>query len=207
MDFQTWLSFAGASFILSLAPGPDNIFVLMQSVIYGRSAGLKIVSGLCTGLLVHTLLVAVGVSALIRASETAFFCLKAAGALYLAYLAVMAWKAPSTPMAEEKGEVKEAMSFSKWWSRGFIMNLTNPKVIIFFLAFFPQFLLPGENTEVQILMMGLTFIVATVIVFGAIACFAEFVREKISSARVQQIINRTGAVIFMGLAVSLAFSV
>ena len=73
MDFQTWLSFAGASFILSLAPGPDNIFVLMQSVIYGRSAGLKIVSGLCTGLLVHTLLVAVGVSALIRASETAFF--------------------------------------------------------------------------------------------------------------------------------------
>lgn len=114
MDFQTWLSFAGASFILSLAPGPDNIFVLMQSVIYGRSAGLKIVSGLCTGLLVHTLLVAVGVSALIRASETAFFCLKAAGALYLVYLAVMAWKAPSTPMAEEKGEVKDAMSFSKW---------------------------------------------------------------------------------------------
>ena len=110
-------------------------------------------------------------------------------------------------MAEEKGEVKEAMSFSKWWSRGFIMNLTNSKVIIFFLAFFPQFLLPGENTEVQILMMGLTFIVATVIVFGAIACFAEFVREKISSARVQQIINRTGAVIFMGLAVSLVFSV
>lgn len=207
MEFQTWLSFAGASFVLSLAPGPDNIFVLIQSVIYGRSAGLKIIAGLCSGLLIHTLLVALGVSALIRASETAFFCLKAAGCLYLLYLAVMAWRAPSAPMGEEKGEVRQNMSFGKWWARGFIMNLTNPKVIIFFLAFFPQFLSRNRNTELQIIVMGLTFIAATIIVFGAIAWFAEFVREKISSARVQQIINRTGSVIFVLLAGSLVFSV
>lgn len=206
MDFQTWLSFAGASFVLSLAPGPDNIFVLMQSVIYGRSAGLKIISGLCTGLLVHTFLVIVGVSALIRTSETAFFCLKAVGCLYLLYLAVMAWRAPAAPMAEEKGEVKGTMSFRKWWARGFIMNLTNPKVVIFFLAFFPQFLSPGRNAEEQMMLMGLTFIAATIIVFSVVACFAELVREKISSARVQKAINRTGSVIFAALAASLVFA-
>lgn len=208
MDFQTWLSFAGASFVLSLAPGPDNIFVLMQSVIYGRSAGLKVVLGLCTGLLVHTILVTIGVSAVIRASALAFTGLKIAGALYLLYLAYMAWKAPAVPMEEEKAAQKRAEnnSFLKWWSRGFIMNLTNPKVIIFFLAFFPQFITTGQNTELQMIIMGATFICATIIVFGSIAVFAELVRKHVSSDKVQRAINRTGAVIFALLAASLIFS-
>ena len=100
--FPNLAEFCGASFILSLAPGPDNIFVLMQSGHLRQIRRAEDCFGLCTGLLVHTLLVAVGVSALIRASETAFFCLKATGALYLTYLAVMAWKAPSTQWPKKR---------------------------------------------------------------------------------------------------------
>ncbi len=208
MDWQVWLAFAGAALVLSLAPGPDNIFVLMQSVIYGKNSGLKVVSGLCSGLLVHTFLIAVGLSALIRSSQYALLALKCAGAAYLVYLAVMAWKAPAIPLSEEKGlhPVKSENSFGKWWLRGFLMNLTNPKVIIFFLALFPQFISPERNYEIQVIIMGLTFICATIIVFGGVAYFAELVRRKVRSPSVQRAINRTGAGVFVALATSLLFT-
>ncbi len=208
MVLHQWFAFALASIVISLAPGPDNIFVLMQSVIYGRAAGFRIISGLCSGLLVHTFLVTVGVSALIKASPTAFFILKVAGALYLTYLAVLAWKAPTVPLEEEKtGTTRSPKTFWAWWRRGFIMNLTNPKVIIFFLAFFPQFVSDKYSYPLQMVIMGITFVGATILVFGACAIFAEMVRQKVSSPRVQQWINRTGSVIFVLLAANLIFAV
>lgn len=204
MPFDTWLAFFGASLVLSLAPGPDNIFVLMQSLIYGKSAGLKIISGLCTGLLVHTFLVTVGVSAIIVASPLAFNLLKIAGACYLVYLAFLAWNAPAVPLSEGGDQNKSAGKSSlALWRRGTIMNLTNPKVVIFFLAFFPQFISLSYNTPIQMIIMGLTFIASTMIVFGAIALFAEWIRRWIKSSKVQKIINRSGSIIFVGLAVSL----
>ncbi len=207
MEFQSWLAFLGASIVISFAPGPDNIFVLMQSVIYGKKAGLKIISGLCSGLLIHTILVTVGISGLIRASATAFFALKVVGCVYLVYLAYLAWTAPTMILAEEdSSSVPQEMSSFAWWRRGLIMNLTNPKVIIFFLAFFPQFLSDTRNHAVQMIIMGLTFIAATIFVFGLVAVFAELVRKLVSTSRVQKIINRTGAVIFVLLAANLFFT-
>lgn len=204
MPLDTWLAFFGASLVLALAPGPDNIFVLMQSLIYGKSTGLKIIAGLCTGLLVHTFLVTVGVSAIILASAVAFNALKFAGACYLVYLAFLAWKAPAVPLSEGGGQ-KAIDGKSPWalWRRGAIMNLTNPKVIIFFLAFFPQFVSLSYSTPVQMIIMGLTFIASTVIVFGSIAFFAEWIRGWIRSEKIQRAINRSGSIIFVGLAVSL----
>ncbi|MCD8338995.1 MAG: LysE family translocator [Burkholderiales bacterium] len=207
MVFEQWVAFAIASIIISLAPGPDNIFVLMQSVIYGRTAGFKIISGLCSGLLIHTFLVTIGVSALIRASPSAFLILKIAGAAYLVYLAVLAWKAPAASLEEKTGVTKKPMTFWTWWRRGFIMNLTNPKVIVFFLAFFPQFVSDKYSYPLQMIIMGITFIGATVLVFGACAIFAEMVRRKVSSPEVQRWINRTGATIFVLLAANLVFAV
>ncbi len=207
MEFQSWLAFLGASIVISFAPGPDNIFVLMQSVIYGKKAGLKIISGLCSGLLIHTILVTVGISGLIRASATAFFALKVVGCIYLVYLAYLAWTAPVMILAEEdSGSVRQEMTSFAWWRRGLIMNLTNPKVIIFFLAFFPQFLSDTYNHAVQMIIMGLTFIAATILVFGLVAVFAELVRKLVSTPRVQKIINRTGAIIFVLLAANLFFT-
>ncbi len=207
MDFHSWLAFLGASIVISFAPGPDNIFVLMQSVIYGKKAGLKIISGLCSGLLIHTFLVTVGISGLIRASTTAFFALKVVGCIYLVYLAYLAWFAPTMILAEEdSNNVRQEMSSFAWWRRGLIMNLTNPKVIIFFLAFFPQFLSDTRNHAVQMIIMGVTFIAATIFVFGLVAVFAELVRKLVSTPKVQKIINRTGAVIFVLLAANLFFT-
>lgn len=204
MAAEIWLTFAFAWFVLSLAPGPDNLFVLMQSLIYGRRDGLWVVSGLCTGLMVHLVLVGVGVAALIRASDIAFTALKIAGAAYLAYLAYLAWRAPTQEVAlDGTGAQPVGRSAVQLWRRGLIMNLTNPKVIIFFLAFFPQFLRPEDNVLLQMLVMGITVLVICVLVFGGVAVGAAYVRSWVKSERVQKAINRTGAVIFMLLAVNI----
>lgn len=142
MDFSTWLAFAGASLLLSIAPGPDNLFVLAQSAMYGKKAGILVVLGLCTGLVVNTLLAALGLAALVAALPALFWAIKAAGAAYLVYLAVMAWR-----HARDGGGAAEGVRLSgvALWRRGVLMNLTNPKVQIFFLAFFPQFVKAGTT--------------------------------------------------------------
>ena len=202
MPFDVWVTFFVAWFFLSIAPGPDNIFVLMQSIIYGKRDGLWVVAGLCTGLIIHVTLIAIGVTAVIRASDIAFTTIKMLGALYLVYLAILAWKAPVTSVTVSKDcalDQKKASALSLW-RRGAFMNLTNPKVIIFFLAFFPQFLTEGYSVSGQMLVMGVTILVTCALVFGGIAVGAEYVRSLISSPKIQQWINRIGSVIFVMLA-------
>jgi threonine/homoserine/homoserine lactone efflux protein len=132
----------GIAVLLSLAPGPDNIFVLLLSAMHGTRAGLTVVLGLCTGLLVHTAVVAVGLAALLAASAVAFTVLKIAGALYLVYLAWQAFRAPVGELSTSQMQVKTGKHM---YLRGVIMNLTNPKVVIFFLAFLPQFVSPDRG--------------------------------------------------------------
>lgn len=207
MPFEMWLAFATAWFVLSLAPGPDNIFVLMQSVIYGKRDGLWVVVGLCMGLTVHIILVSVGVSALIRASEIAFTAVKVLGACYLVYLAVLAWRAPTQEISLD-GKKKRTEMLPAWSliRRGALMNLTNPKVIIFFLAFFPQFLVEGYSIPIQNTIMGITIIATCLLVFGGIAICADKVRALITSAKVQRNVNRTGAFVFVCLALNIVFT-
>lgn len=126
-----------ASALLSLVPGPDNIFVLMQSALYGRRAGLVITLGLCSGLLVHTLAVALGVASLFMVSAVAFSVLKFVGASYLLYLAWLSFRA--TAITLDETVVATEPKLMALYRRGIIMNLSNPKVAIFFLAFLPQF--------------------------------------------------------------------
>ncbi len=92
MELSTWLAFAGSSLALSIAPGPDNLFVLTQSAVYGRKAGLIVVLGLCTGLVINTLAAALGLAAVVAALPALLRAIKLAGAVYLLYLAVMAWR-------------------------------------------------------------------------------------------------------------------
>jgi len=122
--------------MLALAPGPDNIFVLTQSAVFGSRAGVMVTLGLCTGLLFHTAAVALGVVTLFQASPIAFTALKIAGAVYLLFLAWQMFKA-GTSSFTISDEVK--LSAGQFYSRGIILNVTNPKVAIFFLAFLPQF--------------------------------------------------------------------
>lgn len=200
MPFSIWLTFAGASLMLAVAPGPDNIFVLTQSAVHGARSGMIVVLGLLTGLVVQTFCAALGLAAVVAASPTLFWAIKAAGAAYLLYLAFMAWKhAVSGPGSGE------GSSLTGWalWRRGCIMNITNPKVQIFFLAFFPQFVPKGTegwDLVLQMVIQGLTFMAATAVVFGAVAYYAGTLADKMRSPTFQLILNRSSAVIFLGLA-------
>lgn len=202
---ETLLPFLGIAILLGLAPGPDNIFVLLQSAMHGTRAGLTVVLGLCTGLLVHTAVVAVGLAALLAASAVAFTALKVAGALYLVYLA---WQAFRAPVGEIGQSGAHAQAGKNMYWRGVVMNLTNPKVVIFFLAFLPQFVVAQRgHVALQLMVLGLVFIVATLLVFGSIAWFSGvFGRVLMRSARVQRAVNWFAGTVFLALAGKLALS-
>ncbi|NBW51997.1 MAG: LysE family translocator, partial [Betaproteobacteria bacterium] len=170
LHFDTALTFFAASVLLALSPGPDNVFVLLHSAVHGRKAGLLVVLGLCSGLLFHTAAVALGLAAVFAASATAFTALKLLGAGYLLYLAWGAWYAP-VGIADTATE--SAMSPVQTYLRGVMMNITNPKVAIFFLAFLPQFADPTQGSmALQIVQLGAVFMLAALLTFSAVAWFA-----------------------------------
>jgi threonine/homoserine/homoserine lactone efflux protein len=204
IPIETLLTFFAASLLLGLAPGPDNIFVLTQSAVHGRSAGLSVMLGLCTGLVGHSTAVALGVAVIFQKSTLAFSVLKYVGAAYLIYLAWQSFRASATKI--QHGAEQTASSIGSLYVRGIIMNITNPKVSIFFMAFLPQFADPTRGSLAgQILLLGALFILATILVFGGIAILAGTLGQWINhSSRSQKIMNRLAGCVFLGLALKLA---
>ncbi|WP_417455377.1 LysE family translocator [Kiloniella sp.] len=194
--------------LLALTPGPDNIFVLTQSALNGKLAGILVVLGLCTGVLVHTTAVALGVAAIFKASPTAFNVLKIIGALYLLYLAWGAFRAKTENITVDQHKQNRAqkVGYFKLYQRGIIMNVTNPKVSIFFLSFLPQFADPTRGSmSLQMIQLGGFFILSTILVFGGIAFLAGAVGEYLQrSSKAQTIMNKTAGVVFIALAIKLA---
>lgn len=167
-----------ATSVLALSPGPDNIYVLMQSIVNGKKYGLATVAGLITGCLVHTTLVAFGVSAIIKESGTLFFIIKLLGALYLLFLAFKVYKSSSELSLNSDNIPKK--SILQLFKQGFIMNVLNPKVSIFFLAFFPGFLFSDTlNSVVQFYTLGLLFMLVSGIIFSLLAVLAGSISEYI----------------------------
>ncbi|QNM86201.1 LysE family translocator [Polaribacter pectinis] len=168
---ETLISFAIATSVLSISPGPDNIFVLTQSIVNGRKFGIATVFGLMSGCLIHTTLVAFGVSTIIKENPNIFFVIKLFGAGYLLYLAYKVYKSDADiTFSTENVQHKTTLQLFK---TGFLMNVLNPKVTIFFLAFFPQFLFSETiSTVVQFYILGFIFILVSFIVFGSIAVLA-----------------------------------
>jgi len=205
IQIDTLILFFGASLLLALAPGPDNIFVLTQSAVHGKASGLFVTLGLCTGLVVHTTAVAFGIAVIFQTSAVAFTLLKIAGACYLLYLAWLAFRSRET-VSESKENV--SLEFGKLYRRGIIMNITNPKVSVFFLAFLPQFADPARGQlTVQMIILGMVFILATVLVFGAIAILAGSIGQWIGrSAKARLLINRLTGMLFIALALKLALT-
>ncbi|SMN12483.1 Putative threonine efflux protein [uncultured Candidatus Thioglobus sp.] len=205
IPIETIAIFSLASVALALAPGPDNIFVLTQSALHGRKAGFLVTIGLCTGLLVHTAAVSLGVAAIFQTSTIAFNILKIIGAVYLLFLAWQAFQAGAAKLNEAG---KSSMDWRKLYSRGVIMNITNPKVAIFFLAFLPQFADPFRGSiTIQLLMFGGLFIITTLLIFSAIAWSSGHLGEWLKgSMKAQIIMNRIAGTVFAGLALRLAIS-
>lgn len=203
ISVETLIPFFTASILLGLAPGPDNIFVLTQSALHGRIAGIVVMLGLCTGLIVHSITVALGVAVIFQTSAVAFSILKFIGAGYLLYLA---WQALRASAEKIQSKNNENLNLWKLYRRGIIMNITNPKVSIFFLAFLPQFADPANGSiSIQILILGGFFILATILVFGGIALMAGTLGQWLNrSDRVQIILNKVAGTVFLGLALKLA---
>jgi threonine/homoserine/homoserine lactone efflux protein len=200
------LTFLLASALLSIAPGPDNLFVMTQSALYGRKAGILITLGLCTGLIVHTTLVALGVAAIFMVSTLAFVVLKLAGAAYLLFLAWQLWRAAALPAGRRQPTV---LTSQQLYLRGILMNISNPKVAIFFLAFLPQFADPGAALAMplQLLTLGLSFIGVALVIFVFIALIAGNLAGWLKAqGRAQVLMNRAAALVFIGLALRLAVS-
>lgn len=202
---ESLLVFFAASVLLALAPGPDNIFVLTLSALHGPRAGWFVTLGLCTGLVVHTLAVAVGIAALFQASELAFTALKIVGAGYLLYLAWGAFRASASPLTDPSGA---GVDLARLYRRGIVMNLTNPKVSIFFLAFLPQFADPARGSlSLQMILLGGAFIGAALLVFGSIAAVAGSLGGWLNrSPRAQVAMNRIAGTVFVALALKLALT-
>lgn len=205
LTLEVLMVFIAASIALDLAPGPDNIFVLTQSALYGRLAGLIVTLGLCTGLLLHTTAVALGVAVIFQTSALAFTLLKIVGALYLLYLAWGAYRAGASKW-EDGGKARADISFKKLYMRGIMMSTTNPKLAIFFLAFLPQFADPARGSiTAQIFMLGAVFLVIALMVFSAIAWGAGFLGNWLKqSPGAQKLMNRMASFVFVALAIRLA---
>jgi Putative threonine efflux protein len=169
--------FIAASAALTLLPGPDILFVLTQSISQGKKAGIATASGLSTGVLVHTTAAALGISALVYKSALAFEIVKYVGAAYLLYLAWHALKESEELIFS--APVREINTFALY-RRGIFMNVLNPKVAIFFLAFLPQFVnIDSGNIPTQMILLGIIFMVQAWLIFSTISVFAGTVGEKI----------------------------
>ncbi len=167
---ETLISFSIATLALAISPGPDNIYVLTQSLVNGTKSGIATTAGLISGCIVHTTLLAFGISAIITASEEIFYAIKVLGACYLLYLAYKVYKSDDHISLSENAPKK---SYSQLFKTGVIMNLVNPKVMIFFLAFFPGFLWDkGGNTVLQFYTLGITFMIVSFLTFSTIAMAA-----------------------------------
>ncbi|ADY55885.1 Lysine exporter protein (LYSE/YGGA) [Syntrophobotulus glycolicus DSM 8271] len=205
LSFSALVSFIGASILLTIAPGPDNLFVVAQSVSHGRKAGIATALGLCSGITVHTMAAALGISAILYQSDLAFRLMKYIGALYLIYLACQAIKERNVMAIEDKVEKQTGFSL---YRRGIFMNVLNPKVALFFLAFLPQFVQPQNgNIPGQFVLLGLIFMLQAVIIMTGIAvCSGSFGRKFLNQPRVAGCINLLKASIFAVIGIRLALA-
>ncbi|WP_040280127.1 LysE family translocator [Psychroserpens damuponensis] len=201
MNFDLLISFMIATSVLALSPGPDNIYVLMQGVVNGKTYGLATVAGLIAGCLVHTTLVAFGVSAIIKESDTLFFIIKLLGALYLLFLAFKVYKSSAELSLNSDNIPKK--SLLQLFKQGFIMNVLNPKVSIFFLAFFPGFLFSDTlSTVVQFYSLGFLFMFVSGIIFSVIAVLAGSISEYIKqNNKIGLYLKWLQIIVFVGIAI------
>ncbi len=205
MEFQQIISFLGASILLTLMPGPDNIFVLTESLTKGQRDGIAISLGLASGILVHTLATATGVSIVIQKSATAFTLIKYLGAFYMFYLGFKALKEANPNIELGLTETNSQTEIAKLVRKGFLMNVLNPKVSLFFIAFLPQFISPnGINITYQLIILGFIFMTQTVIIFSLIAILSGKLSNYLNSAKFWKITKWSKVSVLSVLGLTLA---
>ncbi len=206
MNYETLYAFTLATAALAISPGPDNIYVLTQSLANGKKYGLATTAGLLSGCLVHTTLLAFGVSVIIRESDALFLGIKILGAIYLLYLAFMVYRSDTALDVSSEKVVKKGL----WqlFKQGFIMNVLNPKVTIFFLAFFPGFLFSDTlSTVLQFYVLGLLFMFVSGLIFCGIAILSGTISKfLVDNQNIGAVLKWLQVIVFVGIAVYLLLS-
>jgi RhtB (resistance to homoserine/threonine) family protein len=201
--------FLVAVFLLNITPGPDTAYIVGRSVAQGRGAGIVSALGISAGCVVHTLACAFGLTAILAASATAFTVIKVAGAIYLIYLGVrlIFAKAEADAASKESAVAKAApKSLRQLFTQGFITNVLNPKVVLFFVSFFPQFVAAdSEHKTLAFLALGLVFIAMSTVWNSFVAWIAGSVTEHFSGKPVmKKWLDRGVGSAFVGLGIKLA---
>lgn len=201
MNVEVLVTFVSAVSLLAISPGPDNIFVLMQSVVHGRKFGLATVAGLMTGCIIHTTLVAFGVSAIIKENQSIFLGIKILGAAYLLYLAFKVLQSSGNIHMDSQNVKRKTPA--QLFRIGFMMNVLNPKVTIFFLALFPGFLFSDTLSEViQFYVLGGLFILTSFVIFSSIALLGGSISERIQqNQNIGVVLKWLQVFVFVGIAI------
>lgn len=203
MTWQVWLAFLGAAIVISVAPGPGAVQSMATGMTDGLRRGWWSVFGLEIGLMLQLALVAAGVGAIVAASALAFTVIKWLGVAYLAYLAIRQWRTIPRDLREQLG-ASTGSSRGALVIRGFLVNATNPKGLVFFLAALPQFVVPTAPLLPQYLAIGLTMIIVDIVVMGCYTGLAGRLVNWLHNARQQTILNRVIAAMFAAAAVVLS---
>ncbi|WP_350657304.1 LysE family translocator [Psychrobacter sp. S1-30-MNA-CIBAN-0213] len=208
---ENYLGFILAAILLNLTPGTDSMYIITRSVSQGRQAGFYSVLGITSGILVHTLFAALGLSLLLAQSPIAFTIVKYVGAIYLCYLGFkMITSKPEASVANELNEDKtlansKSLDYGQIYKQGILTNVFNPKVALFFLAFFPHFVDSNyAHGMLSFLILGLTFAVTGLIWCTCLALLAsQFSKSLRENPTTESILNKISGVVFIGLGIKL----
>jgi threonine/homoserine/homoserine lactone efflux protein len=209
MDLSVILGFLVAVFLVSIVPGPDMLFIVANAAAGGRRTGVVAAAGMSTGLAVHSVAAALGLGALIQAAPQVLNGVRIAGAAFLLYLAYLTWRASEQELTAEETPQLPRRTLRRTYVMATLTNLANPKVILFYLAFVPQFVTTGSGSwpvTLQFLVLGAVFIMVGFPVDAGAALLAGTLTDRFfrAGSRVRRRLERITAAIFAGLAARLA---
>lgn len=207
LDYNYWMLFISAAVALNVAPGPDVLYIITKTISGGKKIGFASMLGVCTGGLFHVVIAALGLSAILMTSALAFTLVKYLGAIYLLYLAYQAFRSSGSSF-EARGDMHTSSSMWKAFKEGVLIDVLNPKVAIFFVAFLPQFLREGHgSTPIQLIFLGLLVIVIALIIETIYVLLAHKISEKVkSNTKIGVWLDRMVGTVFVILGLKLASS-
>ena len=205
MSWTMWLAFLAAALVIAVSPGPGAVLSMSTGLRYGYGAALRAIAGLQIALLLQLGVVALGLGAVLATSETAFAVVKFAGAAYLIWLGVQKWRSPPEPIGGD-GEGLRVQSRRQLYAQGILVNLTNPKAIVFIAALVPQFIVPDQPQWPQFAIIGATMCGVDTIVMSGYALLATRLRRWLRNPRAMKAQNRFFGGIFVGAGALLAAS-
>ena len=205
MSWTMWLGFLAAALVIAVSPGPGAVLSMSTGLRYGYTAALRAITGLEIALLLQLGVVALGLGAVLATSETAFAVVKFAGAAYLIWLGVQKWRSPPEPIGGD-GEGQRVQSRRQLYAQGILVNLTNPKAIVFIAALVPQFIVPDRPQWPQFAIIGATMVAVDMMVMSCYALLATRFRPLLRNPRLLRLQNRIFGGLFVGAGAMLAAS-